>query len=82
MSDEIRTLDTEFSEPASTGKGLSRLTLADLEQADNPIVNRIIARVKSQQAAADGRRANHSSHSSSPGGKGHTSYVSGRFEDA
>jgi hypothetical protein len=28
------------------------------------------------------RNASHSSHSSSPNGKGHTSYVTGKFEDS
>ena len=60
----------------------SDLRLSDFESSDNPIVARIAARIRSDVSEAQQPvRANHSSHSSSPGGKGHTSYVSGRFED-
>jgi hypothetical protein len=77
----------------SSGQGLSStealgvpyLTLGEAENVDNPVVARIVAEMKSRLAAKSGpdrTRANHSSHSSSPGGKGHTSYVSGKFEDS
>lgn len=64
--------------------GMPSLTLAEAERVDNPVIARIVADMKGRLAAkggADRTRANYSSHSSSPGGKGHTSYVSGKFEE-
>lgn len=54
------------------------LTLADLESSSNPILERIKERILKPVEAP---RAGHASHASSPGGKGHNSYVNGRFED-
>jgi len=54
------------------------VTLADLENSDHPVLARIRERLLGTQANA---AKPHSSHSSSPNGKGHTSYVNGRFED-
>jgi hypothetical protein len=84
MSDQAADSNPSISDNAPVS--LQGLTLAQAEQIDNPIVGRIIADMKARLAAKGddfGRRsASHSSHASSPGGKGHTSYVTGKFEDS
>ncbi len=57
------------------------VSLADLENTSNPVLERVKDRLLKQQPATEPRMA-HNSHSSSPAGKGHTSYVNGRFEDS
>ena len=54
------------------------ITLAELESSSNPILERVKERILKPVEAP---RAGHSSHASSPAGKGHNSYVNGRFED-
>ena len=84
MSDQVA--DSRQGISGGSSVGLPGLTLAQAELIDNPIVGRIVADMKSRLAAKGddlGRRnASHSSHSSSPNGKGHTSYVTGKFEDS
>lgn len=59
--------------------GDGEVSLADLEGSLNPVLERVKDRLLGQQTS-DPMKASHSSHSSSSG-RGHTSYVSGRFED-
>jgi hypothetical protein len=84
MSDQ--TANSNLGTLGNASVKLQGLTLAQAEQIDNPIVGRIVADMKARLAAKGddlGRRnASHSSHSSSPNGKGHTSYVTGKFEDS
>lgn len=80
-----QTTGSDQSSPNAGAHGSPGLTLAQAEQIDNPIVGRIVADMKARLAAKGGpdrRNASHSSHSSSPTGKGHTSYVTGKFEDS
>ena len=56
------------------------VTLADLENGSNPILDRVKKRLLNEASTGDAHMA-HPSHSASTGG-GHNSYVSGRFEDA
>lgn len=54
----------------------AEITLSDLEGSANPILERVKRRLVGGKETHMG----HASHSSSSG-RGHTSYVSGRFED-
>jgi len=57
----------------------TELTLESLEKSDNQVLKRVAERLLDKRP--DSVVAGHSSHSSSSG-RGHTSYVTGRFEDA
>lgn len=57
----------------------AEITLSDLEGSANPILERVKRRLISEKGGPDAHMA-HPSHSSSSG-RGHNSYVSGRFED-
>ncbi len=57
----------------------AEITLSDLEGSANPILERVKKRLISEKGGPDAHMA-HPSHSSSSG-RGHNSYVSGRFED-
>jgi hypothetical protein len=57
----------------------AELTLAELETTLNPVLERVRDRLLGERGA-DPIKAAHGSHSSSSG-RGHSSYVSGRFED-
>jgi len=56
----------------------TELTLDSLEKSDNPVLKRVAERLLDKRP--DSVVAGHSSHSSSSG-RGHSSYVTGRFED-
>ena len=60
-------------------RGDSELSLADLEGDLNPVLERVKSRLLGERGA-EPEKAGHSSHSSSSG-RGHSSYVGGRFED-
>lgn len=59
--------------------GDAELSLAELETTLNPVLERVRDRLLGERGV-DPIKAGHGSHSSSSG-RGHTSYVSGRFED-
>lgn len=56
----------------------TELTLDSLEGSDNPILKRVAERLMDKRTGP--AVASHSSHSSSSG-RGHSSFVTGRFED-
>ncbi len=59
--------------------GVGEISLAELETTLNPVLERVRDRLLGERGA-DPEKAGHSSHSSSSG-RGHSSYVGGRFED-
>ncbi len=66
-----------FDDDFRSGEG--ELSLADLEGELNPVLERVKERLLGLRTT-DPEKAAHGSHSSSSG-RGHTSYVAGRFED-
>lgn len=57
----------------------AEISLSDLEGSANPILERVKKRLISEKGGPEAHMG-HPSHSSSSG-RGHNSYVSGRFED-
>ena len=57
----------------------AEITLSDLEGSANPVLERVKSRLLNEQGKS-GAHMGHPSHSSSSG-RGHNSYVTGRFED-
>lgn len=57
----------------------AQITLSDLEGSANPILQRVKNRLLNE-VSGENKSSSHSSHSSSSG-RGHTSFVTGRFED-